>query len=55
MTVEAELSASIPLNFVALQLMATEGQSDKMISDMEVFMKQRCVIQLLRSEENCTH
>ena len=28
---------------VAMQQMAAEGQSDKMVSDMEVQMKQRCV------------
>jgi len=30
--------------------MTAEGQSDKMVSDMEVRMKQRCVIEFLRAE-----
>ena len=33
--------------------MAAEGQSDKMVSDMEVCMKQRCVIEFLHAEKNC--
>jgi len=37
------LSANIPLNFVAVQQMTAEGQSDKMASDMEVRMKQRYI------------
>ena len=35
--------------------MAAEGQSDKMASDMEVCMKQRCVIEFLHAEKNGTH
>ena len=38
--------------------MAAEGQSDKMASDMEVRMKQRCVIEFLHAEKiapNDTH
>ena len=31
--------------------MAAEGQSDKMTSDMEVLMKQRCVIEFLHAEK----
>ena len=31
------------------------GQSDKMVSDMGVWMKQRCVIEFLHVEKNCTH
>ena len=30
--------------------MSAEGQSDKMVSDMEVCIKQRCVIEFLRAE-----
>ena len=30
--------------------MAAEGQFDKMVSDMEVPMKQRCVIEFLHAE-----
>ena len=31
--------------------MAAEGQSDKMVSDMEVHMKQRCVTEFLHAEK----
>jgi len=31
--------------------MTAEGQSDKMVSDMEVCMKQRCVIEFLHAEK----
>ena len=31
--------------------MTAEGQSDKMTSDMEVRVKQRCVIEFLRAEK----
>jgi hypothetical protein len=39
------LPANIPLNFVVVRQMAAERQSDKMASDIEVSMKQRCVIE----------
>jgi len=45
------LPANIPLNFVAVRQKAAEGQSDKMASDMEVRMKQRCVIEFLHAEK----
>ena len=35
--------------------MAAEGQSDKMASDMEVQMKQKCVTEFLDVEKFCTH
>ena len=47
--------ASIPLHFVAMWLMAAEGQSDTVTSDMEVHMKQRCVTEFLLVEKNGTH
>jgi len=31
--------------------MAAEGQSDRMASDMEVCMKQRCVVKFLHTEK----
>ena len=31
--------------------MAAEGQSDRMVSDMEVHMKQRCGIEFLHAEK----
>jgi hypothetical protein len=40
------LPANIPLNFVAMQQMTAEGQSD-----MEVRMKQSCVIEFLHAEK----
>jgi hypothetical protein len=42
------ISANIPLNFVAVRQMTAEGQSDKMASDMEVLIKQRCGRIILR-------
>ena len=35
--------------------MAAEGQSDTMVSGMEVQMKQRCVTEFLHTEKNRTH
>jgi len=43
--------ANIPLNFVAARQMTAEGQSDKMASDMEVRMKQRCINEFLHAEK----
>ena len=45
------LPTNIPLHFVAVWQMAAEGQSDKMASDKEVHMKQRCVIKFLHEEK----
>ena len=45
------LPANIPLRFVAMQQMAAEGQSDEMASDMEVHMKERCVIEFFHAEK----
>jgi hypothetical protein len=45
------LPANIPLNVVAVRQMAAEGQSDKMASDMDVLMNQRCVIKFLHAEK----
>ena len=35
--------------------MAAEGLSDKMASNMEVWMKQRCVTELLHARKHGTH
>lgn len=48
-TVKAEPSIKIPLHFVAV--LAAEGQSDKMVFDMEGHMKQRCVNEFLPAEK----
>jgi hypothetical protein len=45
------LLANIPLSFVAVQQMTAEEQSDKMASDMEVQMEQRCVIEFFYVEK----
>ena len=37
------LPTNIPFHVVAMEQMAAEGQSDTMASDMEVWVKQRCV------------
>ena len=34
-----------------MQQVTAEGQSDKMVSDMEVCMKQRCVTEFLHAEK----
>ena len=49
------LPNSIPLHFVAMWQTAAEGQSDKMASNMEVQMKQRCETEFLHEDKNCTH
>jgi len=49
-----KLPTNIPLHFVAMWQMAAEGQSDKMVFDMDVHMKQRCVIEVLHAEKNGT-
>ena len=43
------LPTVIPLHVVAVWQMAAEGQCDRMASDMEVWMKQRCATQFLHT------
>ena len=43
--------ANIPLHFVSVQQMAAEGQSDRMESDREVHVKQRCGIEFPHMEK----
>ena len=38
-------------HFFAMQHIAAEGQSDKMVSDMQVHMKQSCVTEFLHKEK----
>ena len=45
------LPANISLHFVAALQMAAEGHSDRMVSDMEVQMKQRCGTEFLHAEK----
>ena len=45
MAVEVEPSHQYSLHFVAVWQTVAEGQSDKMASDVEVHMKQRCVME----------
>jgi hypothetical protein len=45
------LPANILLNFAAVRQVTVEGQSNKMASDMEVRMKQKCVIELVHAEK----
>ena len=45
------LPTNIPFHVVAVQQMAAEGQSDRMASDMEVWMKQMCLIEFLYEEK----
>ena len=37
------LPTNIPLHFVVIRQMAAEGQSDKMASDTELHVEQKCV------------
>ena len=43
------------LHLIAVEEMAAEQQSDRMVSDMEVQMKQRGVTKFLHAEKNGTH
>ena len=54
MEVEGNLPPNIPFHVVAMWLMAAEGQSDTMASDMEVCMKQRCVTEFLHAEKTAS-
>ena len=51
MAVEIEPSSQYS---VALVQIKAEGQSDRMASDMEVKMKEKCNIEFLQAEKNCT-
>ena len=51
MAVEVEPSSQYPLHFVAVGQMAIEEQSDKIVSDMEVCMKQKWVTEFLHVEK----
>ena len=42
------LPANIPLHFVAMSQMAAEGQSDKVVSDMEAHLNQRCIVEFFQ-------
>jgi len=50
MSVELNLPANIQICFVAVWQMVVDGQSDRMVSAMEVCMKQRCVTEFLHVE-----
>jgi len=47
MVVEVESSHQYSITFVAMQQMEAERQYDKMASDIEVHMKERCIIEFL--------
>ena len=49
------LPTNIPWCVVAVWQMAAERHSDRMASDMEVCMKQRCAIEFLHVGKYCTH
>jgi len=51
MAVEVELSRQYSVKFCCCATDDSRGQSDKMASDMEVRMKQRCVIKFLHAEK----
>ena len=54
MAAEVEPSLQYPITFCCMQQMGAEGQSDKMVSDMEKQMKQRCVT-AMRKNGTCSH
>lgn len=43
------------LNFIAVQQMAVERQSNNLVLDMEVCMKQKCGTEFLYEEKTYTH
>ena len=49
------LPTNVPLHFIAVRQMAVEGQSDQMVSDMEMCMQKKCGIEFLQAEKNATH
>ena len=48
---QLNLPTNFSSDFVTVQEMAAEGQSDKIASDMEVWMKQRCVTEFYHAEK----
>ena len=50
MAVRTEPSHQYSITLVAVRQMAA-GQSDQMVSDVEVLMKQRCVTEFLHAEK----
>ena len=51
MAEEVESFHQYPVMFCCSVTDGSRGQSDKMVSDMEVCMKQRCVIEFLHVEK----
>ena len=45
------LPVDISLSFAAVRQMEAEGQSDRMVSDMEMLMKQRCLVEFFHEEK----
>ena len=45
------IPTSVPFHVVAVWRMAAEGQSDRMVSDMEVWMEQRCDTEFFHVEK----
>ncbi len=45
------LPTNIPLQVVVMWQVAAEGQSDKVVTDMEACMKQRCVTEYFHAEK----
>lgn len=46
------IPSDILLHFIAVQQMAAEGQSNKIASGMEVYMKRRCGTELFQEKNN---
>ena len=54
MAVEAEPSCQYPVTF-SCHMIHGSRRADKMASEVEVWMEQRCATELLHEEKNCTH
>ena len=48
------IPTNIPVHFVDMQWMAAEGQSDTIVPNMEMYVKERYGTELLRVEKNGT-
>mgnify|MGYP001856046592 CR=1 FL=1 len=46
------LPTNILLHVVAMQQIAAEGEYDRMVSDMEVYMEQKCITGFLKENGN---
>ena len=55
MILEVEPSHQRPITVVSVWEIVAEGQSDKMVSDKEAYVLQRCVIESMQKHDTCWH